>query len=92
MRNGRADDGTMGLKYPKEVDFVLYGPRGLVAIEVKRAAALRDRDLSDLQLFAADSPAARCFLFYGGSREYDVSGIKVVPIASALPRLGTLIA
>jgi predicted AAA+ superfamily ATPase len=97
----RATNDNLGLGYTlhywrtrdqKEVDFVLYGPRGLVAIEVKRAAAFRDRDLSDLQLFAADYPAARCFLFYGGSREYDVSGMKVVPIASALPRLGTLIA
>lgn len=28
----------------------------------------------------------------GGSREYDVSGIRVIPLASALPRLESLIA
>ena len=75
----------------KEVDFVLYGERGLVAIEVKRSATFRDRDLADLRLFATDYPAARCLLLYGGEREYVVGKMRVVPLAAALPRLGALI-
>jgi predicted AAA+ superfamily ATPase len=75
----------------KEVDFVLYGERGLVAIEVKRSSTFRDRDLADLRLFATDYPAARCLLLYGGAREYRVGKIGVLPLATALPRLGALI-
>jgi predicted AAA+ superfamily ATPase len=71
----------------KEVDFVLYGERGLVAVEVKRAARLRDSDLATLRLFAADYPVARCILLYGGHREYIVDRIRVIPLAVALPSL-----
>ena len=71
----------------KEIDFVLYGERGLVAIEVKRAARLREEDLAALRLFASDYPVARCILFYGGEHEYVVDRIRILPLASALPRL-----
>ncbi|HLG15559.1 MAG TPA: AAA family ATPase [Blastocatellia bacterium] len=75
----------------REVDFVLYGERGLVAIEVKRASRFSEGDLATLRLFAADYPVARCVLLYGGQREYVVDGIRVVPLASALPVLSTII-
>lgn len=75
----------------KEVDFVLYGPRGLVAIEVKRSAALREGDLATLRLFARDYPVAKCFLFYAGRERYEIDGIAVVPLARALPELGALL-
>jgi predicted AAA+ superfamily ATPase len=76
----------------KEVDFVLYGERGLVAIEVKRSSTYRSQDLVALKLFAGDYPAARCFLFYLGSHEYRVDGIFVMPLTRALPELGQLLA
>ncbi len=75
----------------KEVDFVLYGERGLVAIGVKRSASFRESDLTDLKLFAADYSVARCFLLYGGEREYVVDGIRVLPLASALPRFAEIL-
>lgn len=71
----------------KEVDFVLYGERGLVAVEVKRAARLHDGDLATLRLFAVDYPVARCILLYGGQREYVVDRIRVIPLTVALPSL-----
>lgn len=74
-----------------EVDFVLYGERGLIAIEVKRSSSLRDRDLADLRLFAREYPEARCLMFYGGDRPYLMDGIRVEPLALALPRLRELI-
>jgi len=92
----RATNDNHGLGYrifywrtrdQKEVDFVLYGDRGLVAIEVKRSPTFRERDLAELRLFAADYPVARCVLLYGGMREYIVDGIRVLPLASALPDL-----
>ncbi|HVZ34094.1 MAG TPA: ATP-binding protein [Polyangiaceae bacterium] len=75
----------------KEVDFVLYGERGLIAIEVKRGAVYRESDLDALRLFASDYRAARCFLFYAGERSYVVDDIRVLPLASALPALRALI-
>ncbi|MCK5681768.1 ATP-binding protein, partial [bacterium] len=41
-----------------EVDFILYGKNGLIAIEVKRAAKIRTKDLRGLKLFAKDYPQA----------------------------------
>jgi len=73
------------------VDFALYGERGLVAIEVKRASVFRDADLSPLRLFVRDYPMARPFLFYGGTRAYEVDGIKVLPLTTALPQLADLL-
>jgi predicted AAA+ superfamily ATPase len=96
----RATNDNLGLGYAlhfwhtrdhREVDFVLYGERGLVAIEVKRSGFYREGDLATLRLFATDYPAARCFLFYGGDRAYDVDGIRVLPLAHALPRLPELL-
>jgi predicted AAA+ superfamily ATPase len=96
----RATNDNLGLGYDlfhwhtrdhKEVDFVLYGERGLLAFEVKRSARFRDGDLAPLRLFTRDYPMARCFLFYGGREEYAVDGIRVLPLARALPILGRLL-
>jgi uncharacterized protein len=76
----------------KEVDFVAYGERGLLAFEVKRASTFRDGDLATLRLFSADYPMARCFLFYTGKKAYEVDGIQVMPLATSLPTLGELLA
>ncbi|HYD47499.1 MAG TPA: DUF4143 domain-containing protein [Terriglobales bacterium] len=75
----------------KEVDFVLYGERGLSAFEVKRSSHLRDSDLGALKLFASDYPKARCFLLYGGERSYEMDGIQVLPLSKALPALPELL-
>ena len=34
---------------------------------------------------------ARCFLLYGGTEEYEVDGIRVLPLAKALPGLGKIL-
>lgn len=75
----------------KEVDFVLYGPRGLCAFEVQRTSTYRARDLDSLRLFATDYPMARLFLLYGGQQSYVVDGITVMPMAKALPVLGEIL-
>ncbi len=100
MQELRATNDNLGLGYElfywhtrdhKEVDFVLYGERGLLALEVKRSARFREADLASLRLFKRDYPVARCFLLYGGREDYQVDGIRVVPLAQALPRLGRLL-
>jgi len=100
MQELRATNASFDLEYEMfywhtrvhdEVDFVLYGPRGLVAIEVKRSGFYRAADLAGLRLLRDDYPKARCLLFYGGTRRYDVDGIAVLPLADALPRLPELL-
>ncbi len=96
----RATNDNHGLGYQlfhwhtrdhREVDFVLYGERGLVAVEVKRTSRLRHEDLATLRLFGEDYPVARRVLLYGGAREYAIDGIRVLPLGAALPRLRTLL-
>src|SRR6185436_4651152 len=96
MQELRATNENLGLGYEmfcwhtrdhREVDFVLYGERGLVAIEVKRSGFFRDADLATLRLFRSDYPSARCALFYGGTRAYEIDGIRVLPVNRALVEL-----
>jgi len=74
-----------------EVDFVLYGERGLHAFEVKRSSVFRETDLTGLRLFCADYPAARGHLFYGGTKRYRYDSIEVVPLGEGLATLGTML-
>ncbi len=71
----------------KEVDFVMYGPRGLHAFEVKRSSRFAESDLAALQLFCADYPEAQACLFYGGTMRYRFGPIEVMPIADGLAGL-----
>jgi predicted AAA+ superfamily ATPase len=75
----------------REVDFVLYGERGLVAIEVKRAGRFREDDLTALRDFREEFPPARPFLLYGGTRRYEIDGIRVLPLGEALRELPELL-
>jgi predicted AAA+ superfamily ATPase len=67
-----------------EVDFILYGERGLVAVEVKRTANVRKGDLAGLKAFCQDYPMARPILIYGGRYRRYEGNIVVVPIQEAL--------
>lgn len=78
-------------KHGLEVDFVLYGPRGLIAIEIKRAATVHSGDLRALREFKSDYPEASCHLFYGGAQPLFVDGIRVIPIGDALRGLEKLL-
>ncbi len=74
-----------------EVDFVLYGERGLRAFEVKRTATVRPADLRGLREFCTDYPAADAVLLYGGDREYEDGGIRIVPVEKGLRALEELL-
>lgn len=74
-----------------EVDFVLYGPRGLVAIEVKRSRQLHSADTRSLREFRNDYPVARCWVFYGGDHELELDGITAIPLERALPDLDRIL-
>jgi predicted AAA+ superfamily ATPase len=75
----------------REVDFILYAERRLLAFEVTRTARFREAELASLRTFKGDYPMARCFFLYGGRDEYEVDEIRVLPLATALPALATLL-
>lgn len=75
-----------------EVDFVLYGPKGLIAIEVKRTDKLRGRDFRGLTAFGKDYPMARCLMLYGGQQvESRPGGIEVIGIDAFLRDAGAIL-
>ncbi|MBK8575757.1 MAG: ATP-binding protein [Elusimicrobia bacterium] len=73
----RTSDGT-------EVDFVLYGPRGLFGIEVKRGRRYDRKSLHGLSSFRTDYPNAKTFLVYGGDRRFQEGAHQVWPLKDFL--------
>lgn len=63
-----------------EVDFILYGEKGFLAIEVKKKSVITDRDLTGLRLFLKDYPQAKGFLLYGGNKRLYYDAITVLPL------------
>ena len=74
-----------------EVDFILYGKQGLIAIEIKRTAKTQKKDFSGLRSFLRDYPQAKAYLVYGGSRRMSEGKIDVIPLSICLKELPTLL-
>ena len=74
-----------------EVDFILYGPRGLVAIEIKRSTHAHSKNLRGLKEFKKDYPPASCYLFYGGTTPLYMDEITVLPLDLALGHLDQIL-
>ena len=74
-----------------EVDFILYGKKGIHAIEVKRARTIRKREMSGLKAFLKDYPMAKGYLFYGGDRRMYQDGIELVPVLDGIKGLPALL-
>ncbi len=74
-----------------EVDFVLYGERGLIAFEIKRSARVRDEDLAPLLVFREDYPMARTFYVHAGTQRGHDRGIEIWPMGPALKALHTIL-
>ncbi len=96
----RAVNGALDLAYDlsywrtptgQEVDFVLYGERGLIAIEVKRSSRPRMQDLRGMKAFLHDYPAARPFILYRGRERLFTNGITWLPVDQALRDLPALL-
>ncbi len=67
-----------------EVDFVVYGPAGFWAFEVKHATKIRPRDLRSLRAFGDDYPEAQLRLLYRGHEPLEISGVRCLPCESYL--------
>lgn len=62
-----------------EVDFIIYGPRGFWAIEVKRNSHLSPDDVKGIKTFQKEYPEAQCCIVYGGSRKEKYHDILCIP-------------
>jgi predicted AAA+ superfamily ATPase len=74
-----------------EVDFVLYGPKGLYAIEIKRSRSFSRKDLNGLKAFQEEYPEAVCWMVYGGDHKQHLENILAIPFAEFLTSLPQLI-
>lgn len=73
-----------------EVDFVVYGPKGFHAFEVKRSSQLTSTAFKGLRTFKEDYPEAKLhILFLGKRKEYheDITAWPIEDILKALPEI-----
>lgn len=75
----------------QEVDFVLYGKYGLIAIEIKRKKKVSRKDTKGLVAFKNDYPMASCYLLYGGTEKQTLDGVTLLPMSLALTQLDVLL-
>lgn len=76
---------TQGNKH--EVDFILYGKRGLKAIEVKFSEKIKSSDCQGLLEFSKDYPQAKLFLLYMGKKSYSFDNIQILPVEKFLKKM-----
>lgn len=70
-----------------EVDFIVYGPRGFWAIEVKNSQRVSFSDTKGLIAFKRDYPESTPFLLYRGDQLLYENGILCVPCEQFLCNL-----
>jgi hypothetical protein len=70
-----------------EVDFIIYGPRGFWAIEVKNTQHLVSADCRPLKAFHEEYPECTPFLLYRGKMRTIVNGILCIPCEDFLLKL-----
>ena len=70
-----------------EVDFVLYGAKGIRAFEVKRTGKVSSQMLRGLKSFLKDYPMAKAYFIYGGERVMKDGDIEILPLEKALRAL-----
>ncbi len=70
-----------------EVDFVIYGPKGFWAIEVKRGLDVSPSDVKALSIFQEEYPEATSFLLYRGKMKQKIHNILCIPVEEFLQNL-----
>lgn len=75
----------------QEVDLVLYGPRGILAFEIKRTARVNTSLLSGLKLFLSDYPMAKAYFVYGGTSRLYEDKIEIIPVSEILKSLSAIL-
>lgn len=67
-----------------EVDFIIYGPRGFWAIEVKRSPHLGPDDVKALIAFKEEYPEAQCLIVTLSKRRENYRGFPIIPVEEFL--------
>lgn len=67
-----------------EVDFIVYGPLGFWAIEVKFSDKIHPQDLHGLQSFCQDYPECKPLLLYMGNKKVISNDILCMPASDFL--------
>ncbi|RKX70704.1 ATP-binding protein [candidate division WOR-3 bacterium] len=74
-----------------EVDFVLYGEKGLKAFEIKRTSRVSKPMLRGLRAFLRDYPMAKAYYIYGGKRYMREGDIEIIPIEEIFKQLPVIL-
>lgn len=74
-----------------DVDFVMYGPLGLIAFEIKRSDRVREGDLAGLFEFKKNYPITKTFFLYGGTEQKIISDVQIIPVSHFLKELELLL-
>lgn len=74
-------------KFGNEVDFIVYGEKEFVAIEVKHSMHIHPKDLNGLRAFSEDYPQATCIVLYRGKERLQKGNILCCPVEDFLLRL-----
>jgi predicted AAA+ superfamily ATPase len=70
-----------------EVDFIVYGPRDIWAIEVKNSKKIGSDDVKSLLAFQQDYPIAKTILLYRGTEKFYQKNVLVMPCGEFLMSL-----
>jgi len=70
-----------------EVDFILYGTKGIKAFEIKRGRRISRDMLRGLKAFLSDYPMAKAYFIYGGEKYMREGNIEIIPISSIFKKL-----
>ncbi len=73
--------------HKNEVDFILYGEKGLKAVEVKLSNKVRPQDCKGLLEFSTDYPKTKSFLLYTGKKSHTLNDIQIVPVEKFLKQM-----
>ena len=74
-----------------EVDFVLYGDRGIRVFEVKRTGKVTSSMLRGIRAFLKDYPFAKAYFIYGGERHLREGDIEILPVKYVLKELPAIL-
>ena len=70
-----------------EVDFIVYGPLGFWAIEVKNKKKIFPQDTKSLEAFLEDYPMAKGLMLYRGTEYRQLNNVLCVPCGDFLSQL-----
>jgi len=70
-----------------EVDFIVYGPHGFWALEVKNSSSVSPKDVQSLQVFPEEYPECVPLLLYRGKERTMMNGILCIPCEEFLLQL-----